>query len=195
VQNYFIFAQTSFHMISPKTLQFLADLKENNTREWFDANRKYYQEARDDFNAFAQALLSGVEKLDPAIAAAQLAVKNCVFRINRDVRFSNDKSPYKTNFGAFFTPGGKNGGRAGYYLHLEEGVCFLAGGMYMPEAQTLKMVRQEIDYNLDVFKKILGDKEFKKYFPHGLDNDSVLKKAPQGYDPGHPEIQEFYRLP
>lgn len=176
-------------MISSDTLQFLADLKVNNTREWFDANKNYYQTARNDFYAFAQALLSGLEKLDPAIAAAQLAVKNCVFRINRDVRFSNNKSPYKTNFGAFFTPGGKGGGIAGYYVHIEDGGCFLAGGMYMPDAQTLKLVRQEIVYNLKDFEKIFADKDFQKYFPYGLDKDAMLKKAPLGYDPAHPAIE------
>ncbi|MEI6577641.1 MAG: DUF2461 domain-containing protein [Bacteroidota bacterium] len=176
-------------MIADKTLQFLADLKENNTREWFDANRDYYQESRKDFNAYAQVLLNGLEKQDPAIASAQLAIKNCVFRINRDVRFSNDKSPYKSNFGAFFTPGGKNGGRAGYYLHLEPGVCFLAGGMYMPDAQTLKLVRQEIDYSFKDFSEIFSDKSFKKFFPNGMDKESVLKKAPSGYSVEHPAIE------
>jgi len=176
-------------MISPDTLQFLYDLKENNNREWFDANRDYYQTARADFNGFVQVLLSGVEKIDPAVAAAQLAVKNCVFRINRDVRFSHDKSPYKTNFGAFFTPGGKNGGKAGYYLHLEADACFLAGGMYMPDAATLKLVRQEIDYNLNDFRKILSDKDFLKYFPNGMDKEAMLKKAPQAYAPDHPAIE------
>jgi uncharacterized protein (TIGR02453 family) len=179
-------------MISQSTIDFLSTLKDNNTREWFEANRKAYQAAKDDFLVFAQTLLSGLEKQDPVIAAAALSVKNCVFRINRDVRFSNDKSPYKTNMGAFFTPAGKNGGKAGYYIHLEPGESFLAGGMYMPDAPTLKLVRQEIDYNLAGFKKILAEKSFQKFFPEGLDKDMMLKKAPSGYAVDHPAI-EFLR--
>ncbi|MBK9491400.1 MAG: DUF2461 domain-containing protein [Haliscomenobacter sp.] len=111
-------------MLQTSTFQFIKDLKANNTREWFDANRKVYQRAKDDFLAQVQVLINGLEGFDPEIALAKLDPKKCIFRINRDTRFSTDKSPYKTNMGAWFSAGAKGLQRGGYYLHLEDGGCF-----------------------------------------------------------------------
>jgi uncharacterized protein (TIGR02453 family) len=117
-----------------------------------------------------------------------LEAKDCVFRINRDIRFSNDKTPYKTNLGASISPGGKKSLSAGYYFHLQPGASFLAGGMWQPPAPQLSAVRQEIDYNTPEFKKIINNKDFKKYFGALSDEDKV-KTAPKGYDKTHPEIE------
>ena len=172
-------------MIQKATLKFLAELKKNNHKPWFDANRTAYDEAKKDFAAFIQAVLDGLSKTDPSIA--HLAAKDCMFRINRDVRFSKDKSPYKTNMGAFMNKGGKKAMTAGYYFHMEPGGSFAGGGLYMPMPEQLKKVRQELDYNFSDFKKIVLSKKFESVYG-SLDRDSeyLLSRVPKGYEPDNP---------
>lgn len=168
------------------TLLFLKKLKANNNRDWFEANRGSYEQAKAEFETFANALLDGVKKFDKGIDPA-LTAKQCMFRINRDVRFSKDKSPYKTNMGAAMAPGGRKSTTAGYYLHIEPGKSFLAGGVYMPEPPQLQAIRQEIDYNGAPLVKLLKSANFKRYFK-GLDEDGKLARPPKGYDESHPLI-------
>lgn len=172
-------------MLQSSTLKFLKDLKKNNYKPWFDANRKQYEAAKSDFATFIQSVIDLHGKKDKSIA--HLIAKDCMFRINRDVRFSKDKSPYKTNMGAFINPGGKKSALAGYYFHLEPGGCFAGGGLYMPMPPVLAKVRQEIDYNLADFKKILSSKKFTSVYK-GLDTDAeyVLSRVPKGYEPTNP---------
>lgn len=183
------FSPKPITMIQTSTLQFIKDLKANNNKEWFEANRKVYQKAKEDFLGQVQVLIQGLESIDEEIAFAKLDPKKCIFRINRDTRFSADKSPYKTNMGAWFSAGAKGLQRAGYYLHLEEGGCFLAGGMYMPETEALKKVRQEIHYNYKDLQAILTEISFQNFFPRALDTEMKLKKAPQGYKEDNPAIE------
>lgn len=173
-------------MIQKDTILFLKKLKNNNNKEWFDKNRSIYAEAKKDVELFVEQMIKQITVFDKKIIG--LDPKKCMFRINRDVRFSNDKSPYKTNIGASINPGGKKSMIPGYYLHLEPNNSFIAGGIYMPPAETLAAVRQEIDYNAEEFKKLLTNKEFKKYFST-LDNSDKLKTAPKGYPKDHPEIE------
>jgi uncharacterized protein (TIGR02453 family) len=168
------------------TLQFLKKLKSNNNRDWFEANRESYEQAKAEFESFVNTLLVGVKKFDTGIDPALMA-KQCMFRINRDVRFSKDKSPYKTNMGASIAPGGRKSTIAGYYLHIEPGNSFLAGGVYMPEPPQLQAIRQEIDYNGEPLVKLLKSAAFKKYFK-GLDEEGKLARAPKGYGEDHPLI-------
>jgi uncharacterized protein (TIGR02453 family) len=173
-------------MIQSPTLQFLRNLKKNNNKEWFDANRNAYELAKTNFKEFIDELILHISKVDPAVK--NLEAKNCVFRINRDIRFSNDKTPYKKNMAALISPGGKKSFAAGYYVHLEPGASFLAGGMWQPEAVQLNAIRQEIDYNAEEFRKILHTKSFKNYFG-SLSDEDKLKTVPKGYDKAHPEIE------
>ena len=92
-------------MLQPSTLQFIKELKKNNNKPWFDANRKKYEAAKADFVSWVEILIAAIAKFNPAVAS--LKAKDCTFRINRDIRFSKDKSPYKTNMGAYIHPGGK----------------------------------------------------------------------------------------
>jgi uncharacterized protein (TIGR02453 family) len=172
-------------MLQPSTLKFLKDLKKNNNKPWFDANRKQYESAKADFASLVQAVIDGFGKKNKSIA--HLQAKDCMFRINRDVRFSKDKSPYKTNMGAFINAGGKKSNFAGYYFHLEPGACFTGGGMYMPMPPDLAKIRQEIDYNLADFKKIINNKKFKSVYSD-LDRDAgyLLSRVPKGYEPDNP---------
>lgn len=173
-------------MLQQSALKFLKDLKKNNNKPWFDNNRKTYEMVKADFSSFAEKLIQGIATFDPTIG--QLTAKECIFRINKDVRFSKDKSPYKTNMGASFTNGGKKINAAGYYFHLEPGASFLAGGFYMPDANQLAQIRQEIDYNFDEWKSIIENKSFKKHFPEGVDGVNPLSRPPKGYEADNPAI-------
>jgi uncharacterized protein (TIGR02453 family) len=173
-------------MLQPATIKFLKDLKKNNNKPWFDNNRKRYEEAKADFARFIQAVIDTHSKKDGSIKT--LLAKDCMFRINRDVRFSKDKSPYKSNFGASINKGGKKAwNTAGYYFQVQPDRNFAGGGIWMPEPNELKKVRQEIDYNFTDFKKIIGSKKFKLIYGD-LDRSAefLLSRVPKGYEPGNP---------
>ena len=173
-------------MISSHTIKFLKDLKKNNSKEWFDANRTRYEIAKAEYLTFVELVLERMKGIDSSLQ--ELQPKQCVFRINRDVRFSKNKEPYKTNFGASFSKGGKKVQCAGYYFHLEPGASFIGGGFWMPMAPELKKIRMEIDYNLDEFNAIITNKAFKKHFQM-LNQEEKLSRPPQGYDVEHPAIE------
>lgn len=176
-------------MLQNSTLTFLKNLKKNNHKTWFDANRKVYEAAKADYANLVTEVIKGLGKKDPAIAT--LTAKECVFRINRDVRFSKNKDPYKTNMGMYLSRGGKKSLFSGYYFHLEPGgKSFAAGGLWMPEADVIKKVRQEIDYNWDAFKAIIQQKKFTAVYK-GLQREEgmVLSREPKGYEKDNPAIE------
>lgn len=174
-------------MLEPQTLRFLSQLKKNNNKPWFDAHRAQYEAARIDFSNFLQLVIDALQKTDTTITG--LTARNCLFRINRDIRFSKDKRPYKENFGAFICRGGKKSIYAGYYFHLAPGNSFFGGGLWMPEPANLKKVRQEIDYNWEEFRSILKNRAFKKTYTDIFRNDEVsLSKIPKGYEKDNPAI-------
>ncbi len=169
-------------------LRFLRKLKKNNNKPWFDANRNDYTEAKQQVESFLEGLIAAFGKTDAAIST--LTPKECMFRINRDVRFSKDKSPYKTNFGAFINQGGKKSTLAGYYLHIEPGASFVGGGLWMPMPAELSKIRQEIDYNLEEFKAILKTAAFKKQFGELYSGEDMsLQRVPKGYEADNPAAQ------
>ena len=173
-------------------LTFLRKLKKNNNKAWFDENRSLYETAKKEIEELVEAIISSFGKTEPAIA--HLTPKDCLFRINRDVRFSKDKSPYKTNFGISITSGGKKSPLAGYYLHIEPDEGFVGGGLWMPPAPVLAAVRQEIDYNLYEFKGLLKAAGFKKkYGTLYKGEDASLKRVPKGYEADNPAA-EFLKL-
>ena len=173
-------------MLQKDTILFLKNLKKNNNKPWLDANRKQYEAAKANYLETVQEIIDAVALFDPAVG--NFKAKDCVFRVNRDVRFSKDKSPYKTNMGASFSGGGKKANEAGYYFHAEPGQSFAAGGFYMPEPAELAKIRQEIDYNFDEWKTLVHNKKFIKYFPSGVDGVSMLVRPPKGYDENNPAI-------
>ena len=178
-------------MLQASTLKFLKDLKKNNNKAWFEKNKNSYLIAKDDLENTTAQLLEGLGKTDKNIA--DLKAKDCLFRIYRDVRFAKDKTPYKTNMGAWMNKGGKKINSAGYYFHCEPGQSFIAGGFYMPMPPELNKIRQEIDYNFDEWKKIVSNKTFKKYFTKGVEGIEVLSRPPKGYDDNNPAI-EFLKM-
>ncbi len=177
-------------MIQKLTLEFLTDLKKNNTKEWFDSNRKKYEAVKEDVYATVEKLIAAIGSYDADIALLQL--KECVFRINRDIRFAKDKTPYKTNIAGYFAKGGKKSNAAGFYMHIEPGKSFLASGCWWPEAPLLAKIRQEVDYNFKNFKKIINTKKFKETFG-SIDTKDTLQRPPKGYDDENPAI-DFLKL-
>lgn len=177
-----------YAMLEPQTLKFLTQLRKNNNKPWFDAHRAQYEAARIDFTNFLQLVIDELQKSDTTITG--LTGKECLFRINRDIRFSNDKTPYKAHFGASMKRNGKKSPYAGYYFHLEPGgLSFVGGGLWMPEAPVLKNLRQEIDYNWEEFQSILNAKEFKATFKDLYKgSDQSLSTTPKGYEKDHPAI-------
>ncbi len=174
-------------MLQLATLKFLAALKKNNNKPWFEENRKDYENAKADFYALTEQLIPALAKYDSSIG--HLTVKDCVFRINRDVRFSKDKSPYKSNMACYFNKAGKKSNGAGYYLHIEPGKSMIAGGLWMPESAVLAKIRQEIDYNFADWKKLTGTTAFKKAFTNGVESGETLVRPPKGYDETNPAIE------
>lgn len=177
-------------MLTNDTLKFLKELSKNNNKDWFEKNRKRYDNAQTEIKTFLAEWIKNYGKKDESIA--HLDPKKCIFRINRDVRFSADKSPYKTNLGAYLTKGGKNTNLAGFYLHIEPNNCFFGAGNYMPMPDQLAKIRQEIDYNFSDFNKIISAKKFKENFGE-LNTDNKLKRPPKGYEETNEAI-EYLKL-
>lgn len=159
-------------------INFLEELKDNNSKEWFDINRKRYEKLRKEFLEFVKTLIFEISTFDNEVAYLQ--PKDCIFRINKDIRFSKDKSPYKTNFGAYIVKNGKKSGNAGYYFHIEPDNFFLAGGIYAPKPENLKEIRLEIYNNPDKFLKLINNKDFKDAF--GEIWGEKLTNVPRGFD-------------
>lgn len=164
-------------MINKDLFAFLRELKQNNNKEWFDANRKRYNELRKSYLEFVSLMILEISNMEESVKS--LDPKDCIFRINRDIRFSADKSPYKTNMGAYITPGGKKAMRPGYYLHIEPGSCFAAGGFFMPPSAELKTIRTEIIENTEQYLEIIENPAFVKMF--GQPEGERLKTAPKGF--------------
>jgi uncharacterized protein (TIGR02453 family) len=172
-----------------QTLHFLSLLAENNNRDWFQENRKLYDAAKADMEKLVGYLITEVGKFQDL---GNLQVKECLLRINRDIRFSKNKAPYKNNLSAGIGPGGKSSGKIDYYLQIQPGdQTFLGGGMWETTSEQLARFRQEIDYNADELKHIIEEKEFKILFPE-IHGDS-LKTTPKGYPKDHPEIELLKR--
>ncbi|RTY91718.1 DUF2461 domain-containing protein [Flavobacterium sp. GSN2] len=175
-------------MLSKETLQFLDDLKANNNRDWFLENKKRYERFKKDYQQLVGDLLDAMKPLDPSLE--MLEVKNCTFRINRDIRFSKDKTPYKSHLGIWLSSGAKGLNRSGYYIHLEKGTSFIAGGLYCPESDDLKKMRKEIAFFHEDLEAILEKKDFKKEFNNFDRNEkNTLKNPPRGYEKEHPAIE------
>ena len=171
-------------MLQPATISFLTKLGKNNNKNWFDEHRKEYEAAKKDFEQLVEDIHGELSKTEPGMSEHKS--KNSIFRIFRDVRFSKDKTPYKDHFGAYFSRAGRKAPDAGYYLHIQPGKSFVAGGLWMPEGPLLKSTRQEIDYNFSEFKGILNLSTFKKQFKK-LEGEQ-LKSLPQGYTADNPAI-------
>lgn len=171
-------------MIQESTLDFLRNLEANNNRAWFLTNKDWYENEKETFTSFCGEVLKGITVFEPSFHFT--TAKDCVFRINRDIRFSADKKPYKNNFSAAFGEGGRKSGKIDYYLQVQDHETILGGGMWQPSSDNLSRFRQEIDYNPQLLKGIINDEKFRIHFPdiHG----QILKTKPKGYTIDHPDI-------
>jgi len=161
-------------------LEFLGELKENNTREWFNLNKERYLVLKDDFEQLTQTLITEIGKFDKSVIGLQ--AKDCVFRIYRDTRFSHDKTPYKTHFGTFIdAKGGRKSEHAGYYLHFDPNGSFFSVGVWQPNPQLLKLLRVSILENIEEWKEIISQKNFKQTFTDGWYEGDMLKTIPREF--------------
>ena len=179
-------------MLQKSTLDFLAELRLNNNKMWFDENRAGYEESKADVLQLAEQLLRGLSEADPDLLPLKAA--DCLFRINRDVRFSADKSPYKSNMGFWMSRGGKKSPDAGYYVHIEPGgKSFVAAGIYAPEPKVLKLIRQEILYGFEEFKCIIENQRFRDFFDGVELPGHKAARVPRDFDANHPAA-DFLKL-
>lgn len=176
-------------MLAKETIDFLKKLEKNNNREWFTANKKLFENANNNVIAVTDFLIGRIAKFDPEVAG--LDPRSCVFRIYRDVRFSKDKSPYKTNLGAFIAPGGRKAMSPGYYFHVQPGMYFSAAGKHMPDSGELLKVRTAIAENPKEFRKIVEGKKFADRF--GPLHGDRLSRPPKGFPADHEAI-EYLKL-
>jgi TIGR02453 family protein len=170
--------------MSKQIFDFLAALKQNNNREWFNANKDSYKAALSDFEGIVAKMIHNVGQFDEHIR--HLEPKDCIFRIYKDTRFSKNKDPYKTNMGAYLSRGGRKLRFSGYYLHFEPGGSFLSGGLYMPESAVLNRVREDVDFYYEELLNIINLPSFKKFYPQ-IEGDK-LKTVPKGYSKDNPAI-------
>lgn len=180
---------TNFQTMESATLEFLRRLRLNNNREWFNTHKNLYTAAREDVIRLIESVTEACAPFDPEIAKTD--ARKSLFRIYRDIRFSPNKDPYKTNFGASLGTG-KGSQTAGYYLHIEPGKSFAGGGLYMPETAALKKVRQEISVFGKDFLSIIHNANFRQYFD-GLDEENSLRRIPQGFEKEDP-MGEYLKL-
>jgi uncharacterized protein (TIGR02453 family) len=179
-------------MITKEAVQFLADLVANNNTEWMHANKKRYENFKKEYHSYIASILTEMKPLDKTLEP--LEIKNCTFRINRDIRFSKDKSPYKTNIGVWLTQNKNSKNAPGYYIHFEKGNSFIAGGCWCPEPGELKQIRKEIAFFYEDLDAIVSNKKFKSEFGSlTRDENNTLKKAPKDFEADHPAI-EFLKL-
>ena len=169
----------------PVIFQFLKELSANNNREWFNAHREQYETARNEFENLLTVIISRISLFDESIRGIE--TKDCTYRIYRDTRFSEDKTPYKTHFGGYINAKGKKSDHCGYYVHLQPGNNLLAGGSYCPPPPILKALRQAVYDNIDEFRSIVEDPAFKQYFP--IIGENFLKTAPKGFPKDYPYLK------
>ncbi len=160
-----------------QVFDFLIDLKSNNNRDWFQDNKEYFLMSKSLFEQFIDKLIPKLMEIDKSIG--NISAKDCIYRIYRDVRFSKDKRPYKNHFGALIGATGRKSTKAGYYIHIEPDASFIGGGIYKPDSTVLKLIRNEIYYNIDEFKSIINDDSFKSKFPEII--GEKLKLPPKGF--------------
>ncbi|MDL2231279.1 DUF2461 domain-containing protein [Porphyromonadaceae bacterium OttesenSCG-928-L07] len=179
-------------------IEFLTQLQENNNRPWFEANKKWYKQALEEFNGFAEKLIEGIAQFDSSVQG--LTIKDCTYRIYRDVRFSPNKQPYKTHMGVYIAHKGKNAGYAGYYFHVEPiegrmiGSNILTSGLYMPEPEVLKTVREDIDNSGEEFIALI---QKANGFELEEEEGHKLKRVPRGFSAESPyaeylKLKDFY---
>lgn len=178
-------------MLTKATIDFMTELRENNDREWFHANKARYENVKKDYKSLVSKLLTAMKKHDASLAT--VTEKDCTFRINRDIRFSKDKSPYKTNLGIGMSTHGKRSGMGEYYVHIEPGgKGFLGGGIYMPTPEQMARIRKEMDVFGEDLDAIIAAPEFKKHYGD-VEREMVLTRPPKGYSADHPHI-EYLKL-
>lgn len=169
-------------------LKFLRQLQANNTKEWFEAHKDEYKAIKAKVDALAAELIARIGEYDETVRG--LTPKDCTYRIYRDVRFSKDKSPYKTHIGIYICRGGKKSGYSGYYFHIGTGegdsypgMHMMAAGDYCADPKALKIIREDIEFEADSFLSMVESMKKEGFV---LDDEYKLKRVPQGFSPDSP---------
>lgn len=176
-------------MLAQESLLFLQDLALNNHRDWFISQKKRYESYKKNYLELTADFLAELQQIEPSLG--QLEPKDCTFRINRDVRFSADKSPYKTHMAIWASPGPKKQNLAGFYVHIAPGASFIAAGLHQPDAAQLRSVRNEIAFFHEDLERIVDDWNGTYFIDRTPEN--TLKTSPKGFEKTHPAI-EFLQL-
>ncbi|MFW0717569.1 DUF2461 domain-containing protein [Pedobacter sp. N23S346] len=184
-------------MLNKATFTFLSKLTKNNNTEWMNNHRDAYNNCMDDFSDFVQMLINEIAQFDNDISKSDLKAKDCIPRLNRDLRFSKDKSPYKTYLYAVISKNGRKSGNAVYYIVIKPGESGIGAGAFQPEKQILKKLHQEIDFNLKEWLSIVEDKGLLSKFPEGIISNQYLKKTPKDTEESNPalkflKMKDFY---
>lgn len=168
-------------------IRFLSALSENNNREWFAENKSWFEQVKKQFDGISRELILRISEFDEDIKNVEAA--DCVFRIYRDIRFSHDKTPYKTHFGVFIaSAGGRKSQRGGYYLHLDPAGCFVGVGVWCPEPNLLKALRKSVYDNIDELNEIRNETDFAGMFSKFYEEDK-LKSVPAGFPKDFPDAE------
>jgi uncharacterized protein (TIGR02453 family) len=183
------FTVLTYKILSMETVfSFLRALARSNNREWFADHKKDYQDALEKFRGVAEEILAGISQFDPSLAGIE--AKDAIFRIYKDIRFSKDKTPYKTHFGCWMTRGGRKSSFAGYYFHLEPDNSFMAAGIHSPPRELLNLIRQEIVFNPEAYLKVINDPLLQERYERG-GRDDMLKKGPAGFPNDFEHMEEL----
>ena len=168
-------------------IRFLSALNENNNREWFAENKSWFESVKKQFDELSKELILKIAEFDEDIKNVEAA--DCVFRIYRDIRFSHDKTPFKTHFGVFIaSAGGRKSQRGGYYLHLDPAGCFVGAGVWCPQPNLLKALRKSVYDNIEELNEIRHEAEFAKLFTNFFEEDK-LKSVPAGFPKDFPDAE------
>ena len=176
-------------MIRSATIHFLRSLKENNNKEWFHDHQEAYQAARNDFLELTQTLIDGVSEFDKGVRNSFLLPRKSIMRINRDIRFTKDKTPYNPRFFTFISPGGRKSPYGGYYLRVMPGESYAGGGIYSPPNPILNRVRAAIDASLSEWQALVESRELLDTYEEGVQPSGMLKRPPRGYTQDNPAIE------
>ncbi|MGQ0600650.1 MAG: DUF2461 domain-containing protein [Anaerolineales bacterium] len=170
-------------------VRFLSALKKHNNKPWFDENRPRYQALRGEFTEFVQNTIAGIGQFDPEVR--DVRAEDCLFRINRDIRFSKDKTPYNTHFSAAIAPGGRKGQGPAYYFQIDwQGKLMQAGGVYMPPTPTLNRIRRFIASAPKRLERVIHEPKFVKSYG-AFDTELKLQRPPVGFAADHPLIEHL----
>lgn len=180
-------------MLKKSTFDFLVKISFNNSKKWIDEYRSDYDNTMEDFKIFNQKLIEGISNFDKSILESKLLANNCIPRLNRDIRFTKDKSPYKTYLYSIINEGGRKSSNSGYFLVINPDECYLGAGAFQPDGERLKKIRNKIQKNVTDWNNIVTNTNLLEAFPNGIVAQESLKKVPIGFQ-SDSQVKDFLKM-